>query len=458
MSEQVDVIVMGLGVAGEHVADTLAAEGLQVVGIENRLVGGECPYYGCIPSKMVVRGADLVAEGERVNGHAGTAEVQPDYTPVAIRIRDEATADWNDDVAVERLEKVGGRFVRGTARFIGTRQVEAAGRTFEARRAVVIATGSSPAVPPVPGLDQVDYWTNQDALRAREMPRSIIVMGGGAVGLELAQAYARFGVRVCLVEGLAHVLALEEPEASQELERILTDEGLEIHHGVRATSVEGGPDGVTVVLEDGGRVSAERVLVATGRRNNLSDLNLEAVGLDPKAHSIEVDGRLHAGDGIYAIGDITAKGAFTHVAFYQARIVVDDILGRPTRDADYRALPRVTFTDPEVGATGLTEKQARERGLNVRTGLSAIGASTRGWIHGPGSAGFIKLVEDADRGVLVGATAMGPWGGEVMSMLALAVQESVPTENLRHMIFAYPTFHRGIEGALEDLASKVTAG
>ncbi|MBO0687373.1 MAG: NAD(P)/FAD-dependent oxidoreductase, partial [Candidatus Dormibacteraeota bacterium] len=209
-------------------------------------------------------------------------------------------------------------------------------------------------------------------------------------------------------------------------------------------------------LDGGEEVAAERLLVCTGRRANLGGLGLEAAGLDPSARFIAVDDRMRAGPGVWSVGDVTGHGAFTHVAVYQARIAIDDILGREGPAADYSALPRVTFTDPEIGAAGLTERQAVERGLRVRSGVVPLGQVTRGWIHGPGAEGFIKLVEDADRGVLVGGTTAGPSGGEMLSMLTVAISARVPTERLRHLIYAYPTFHRGIEDALKAL-HEVTA-
>jgi pyruvate/2-oxoglutarate dehydrogenase complex dihydrolipoamide dehydrogenase (E3) component len=276
-------------------------------------------------------------------------------------------------------------------------------------------------------------------------------MGGGAVGLELAQAVARFGVQVTVVEALDRVLALEEPEVSDLLTDVLRREGIEILTGARVESAQAAGQRVRLALADGRQLEAERLLVATGRRTNLDGLGLEAAGVDPSRRFISVDERLRAAPGIWAVGDVTGKGAFTHVAVYQARIAAADILGRDTPGADYRALPRVTFTDPEVGAVGLTEEEARKRGLRARAGSSPLSSSTRGFIHGPGNDGLIKLVEDAERGVLVGGTTAGPSGGEMLSMLSVAVAAEVPTEHLRHLIYAYPTFHRGIEGALQAL-------
>ena len=289
-------------------------------------------------------------------------------------------------------------------------------------------------------------------MRTETIPASLTVLGGGAIGLELAQVFARFGSHVTVVESASRLLAMEEPEAGDEIADLLRAEGLEVRAGRPVTAVAAAAAGISVELEGGGSVTSDRLLVATGRRADLGRLGLDAAGLDAGAHFIGVDERMRAGDRLWAVGDVTGHGAFTHMAMYQAGIAAADILGPPHDPADYRATPRVTFTDPEIGAAGLTEVQARERGLRVRTGSTRTSTSARGWIHGPGNSGFIKLVEDADAGILVGATSMGPVGGEVLSMLTLAIHARIPVATLRSMIYAYPTFHRGVEDALRDLA------
>lgn len=449
--EQVDVVVVGLGVGGEEVAGKLAEAGLSVVGIENRLVGGECPYWGCVPSKMMIRAANLLAEARRVDGMAGHATVVPDWAPVARRIREEATDSWNDKVAVDRFTGKGGRFVRGRGRLVGPGRVAVDGREFTATRAVVIGTGTAPAVPPIDGLAGTPFWTNREAIEVETLPESLIIAGGGAIGLELGQVFARFGVRVTIVEALDRLLALEEPESSALAAEALAADGIDIRTGARITRVAHDGDVFTVTLDDATSLEAARFLVATGRRAELADLGLDTVGLDPRARFVAVDDRLRAGDRIWAVGDVTGKGAFTHVAMYQAGIVVADILGHDWPPADYTALPRVTFTDPEIAGVGLTEQQARDQGVTVLTGTGQVPTSTRGWIHKAGNSGFIKLIADADRGLLVGATSAGPVGGEVLSALAVAVHAKVPVESLRHLIYAYPTFHRGMIDALADL-------
>lgn len=451
MTEHADVIVIGLGVGGETVAETLADRGLDVVGMDSGLVGGECPYWGCIPSKMMIRAADLIAETRRVDGMAGHATVTPDWAPVATRIRDEATSNWDDTIAVERFTGKGGRFVRGPARLTGPGRVEVEGTTYEARRGVVLATGTVPVVPPIDGLAGTPYWTNRDAMRATAPPASLLVLGGGAIGLEVAQAFARFGTDVTVVEALDRLLPVEEPEASAVAHEALTADGIDVHTANRATRVEHDGGAFTVTLQDGTKRRAERMLVSVGRRVDLADLGLGSVDLDPSARAVTVDDHMRAGERLWAVGDVTGHGAFTHVATWQANIAIRDILGEDGPPADYRAVPRVTFTDPEIGAVGLTETQAREQGYPVRVGVAQVPSTARGWIHKAGNTGIIKLVADTDRGILLGATSTGPNGGEVLGALSVAVHAQVPVTTLRHMIYAYPTFHRGIEDALRGL-------
>jgi pyruvate/2-oxoglutarate dehydrogenase complex dihydrolipoamide dehydrogenase (E3) component len=451
VTDTADVVVLGMGVGGELLAERLADAGLDVVGIEAKLVGGECPYWGCIPTKMMTRAGNALAESRRVPELAGTSTVQPDWSPVATRIRNEATDTWDDRVAVERFEGKGGTFVRGTGRLDGPGRVQVGDRTFEARRGVVLATGTRPAIPPVAGLDTVEYWTNREAVEAEELPESLVVLGGGAIGLELSQVFARFGSKVTIVERGERVLPPEEPEACELVAGVFAKEGIDVHMGVGARAVARTAGGVTVDLDDGSQVSGARLLVATGRSADLRPLGVASVGLDESARAVAVDDRLRAADRLWAIGDVTGLGPFTHIAVYQARIVAADILGEDAPPADYRALPRVTFTDPEVGAVGLTEQRAREQGIDVRVGMAPLQASSRGWIHKIGNEGFFKLIEDRRRGVLVGATSVGPHGGETLGLLTLAVYAEVPVERLRWMIYAYPTFHRGIEDALREL-------
>src|SRR5438445_9110276 len=291
MTERVDVIVLGMGVGGEEVANALAEKGLNVVGIESSLVGGECPYFGCIPTKRMVRADAMLAEGRRIPGFAGDSMVKPDWTPVAQRIRTVATDNWDDRVAVERFERKGGHFVRGAGKLAGAGRVAVNGITYEASRAVVIATGTSPAVPTIAGLDGVKFWTNREAVKVEQLPESLVILGGGAIGVELSQVFARFGVKVSIIEGMDRGLAMEEPEASAVLGEVLQREGIELWLKSRAQSVEPRDAAITVNLDGGRQVTGQALLVATGRRANLQDIGLEAVGLDPVVLLLETDDR-----------------------------------------------------------------------------------------------------------------------------------------------------------------------
>ena len=447
-----DLIVVGMGPAGEEVAGQAAAAGLDVLGVERKLVGGECPYWGCIPSKAMVRAGNSLAEAARVTGLAGKTAIEADWAPVAARVRD-MTAGWSDEIAVERHEKKGGRFVRGAAHVVGPRAVEVNGVSHSARRGIVLATGTEPLIPPIEGLDDVEIWTNREAIEAQTLPDSLLILGGGPVGLELGQTFARFGTKVTIVEGAAHVLPLEEPENGAALGDALRAEGIEILNGARGERVARARDGIAVELTDGSRIEGERLLVATGRRPSIAGIGLETIGVDPDARSIEVDEHMRAGEGLWAVGDITGKGMFTHVAMYQARIASADILGREHQPADYSAVPRVTFTDPEVASVGMSERVAREAGITLRTGVATTSSSARGWIHGPGAEhGVAKVVIDADRDILVGASVMGPAAGEVLGLLVLAIKAKIGISTLRAMIYPYPTFVRGLEDALREAA------
>jgi pyruvate/2-oxoglutarate dehydrogenase complex dihydrolipoamide dehydrogenase (E3) component len=451
--EQAEVIVVGMGPGAEDVAERLAEAGLDVVGIDAELVGGECPYWGCIPSKMMIRSADLLAEARRVPGMAGQATVVPDWSPVAERIRDEATDNWDDAVAVQRFEEKGGRFVRGWARLEGANRVVVGDRTIEATRAVVVGVGTRAWTPPVAGLADTPYWTNRGAVETEQVPATLAVLGGGAIGVELAQVFRRFGSEVTVLELGECLVGPEEPESGELLAEVFAAEGIDVRTQVSIESVHHDGHRFAMGFAVGEPLVVEQLLVATARRADLEQLNVASIGLDESARVLPVDDhlRVEGSDRLWAVGDVTGKGAFTHISMYQADIVVNDILGRTVVPADYRAVPRVTFTDPEIGSVGMTERDARRRGLEVRVGSADISTSTRGWIHKAGNRGFIKLVEDADRGVLVGATSAGPWGGEVLGLLTLAVHAEVPTSELRHMIYAYPTFHRAIEAALKHL-------
>ena len=448
-THEVDLVVLGLGPGGEYVAQKLAEAGLDVVGIERDLVGGECPFYGCIPSKMMIRASDVLAESRRAGSLAAEVSVTADWERVATRIDKQATNHWSDESHVTRLEEAGVRIVRGDGRLDGPGRVRVGEDVYVGARGVVLNSGTAPARLPIDGLAETPYWTNREVVKVTELPASLTVIGGGPIGAELAQVFARFGSRVTVVELADRILGPEEPEAAAVVARVFADEGIEVITGATIDRVEH-HGGFRVHLADR-VVESDQLLVAAGRSPHIADVGVDTVGLDPTAKVVETDERMRAGERLWAVGDITGKGAFTHVSMYQGAVVVRDVLGEDGPWADYRAVSRVTFTDPEVGSVGLTEKQARDRGLSVGIGLADIPESSRGWIHQAGNEGVIKLVCDRERGVLVGATSVGPAGGEVLGLLALAVHAEVPVTTLRTMHFAYPTFHRAIESALADL-------
>jgi pyruvate/2-oxoglutarate dehydrogenase complex dihydrolipoamide dehydrogenase (E3) component len=433
MSEpvDVDVTVLGLGAGGEYAARKLAEAGLAVVGVESELVGGECPFWGCTPSKLLIH----------------TAQRGRAWSRAAERIR-EANHDWHDDSHTGPLEEAGVRIVRGHGRLTGPGRVEVGGTTYDARLGVLLNTGTVPAVPAIDGLASTPYWTNRDVMRETEPPESLIVVGAGPIGAELGQAFARFGTRVTMLEAKDRMLCPEEPEACEVVSAALRADGVELRVGVEIARVRYGDDGFEVEVGDE-TLLAERLLVAAGRSMNLVDIGLETVGLNPDEDHLDTDERMRAGERLWAVGDITGQGAYTHLSIYQAQVAVRDLLGEDGPWADYRAVGRVTFTDPEVGSVGLSEEQARASGLRVAVGRAEIPRSSRGWINE--AEGIVKVVADADRGVLVGGTVVAPYGGEVLGLLTAAVHAEIPVETLRGMHYAYPTFHRAIAAALADL-------
>ncbi|MFT4081050.1 MAG: NAD(P)/FAD-dependent oxidoreductase [Nocardioides sp.] len=460
--EEVDLVVVGAGPGGESLALAAASAGLRTFVVDKHLVGGECPYYACIPTKMMLRAAETLTEAGRANELAGEVTVRPDWARVAHRLDTEATDGWSDEAAVDRLVAAGAEVMHGIGRISGPGQVSVtpadggAPRVVRASRGVVLNPGTRPAVPDLPGLAEAGYLTNREAVRLTALPGSLVVLGGGPVAVELAQAFARFGVAVTIAQRGERLLPRDEPEASGVVTEALRDDGVTVMTNAAARSVTGG-DEVTVTFEDGREASAAAILVATGRRPNLEDLGLDVLGLDPAGLEVDDQLRVMGASALWLIGDAAGRGAFTHVSTYQANIVRRQLLDEDRRRADYRALPHVTFTEPEVAGVGLTEQAARAAGLAVATGQADLGS--RGFTHGPGANGLVKLVADADRGVLVGATAVGPYAGEVLSMLTLAVHAEIPLETMSTMIYAYPTFHRAVATALAQLpADLLTRG
>jgi pyruvate/2-oxoglutarate dehydrogenase complex dihydrolipoamide dehydrogenase (E3) component len=445
--EDVDVIVIGAGPAGETAAGRCAARGLAVTVVEHELVGGECSYWGCIPSKTLLRPGDVMAAARRVPGALQVVSNGVD-TAAAFAQRDYMTNGWDDAGQASWLDVARVRLVRGRGRLNGERVVdveEADGgtRRLRARRAVVLATGTGAVMPPIDGLRDANPWDNRGITAVKDVPRSLLVLGGGAVGAEMAQAMRRLGCRdVTVVEGSSRLLAHEEPFAGDEVREAFEAEGIRVRTGVHMTSARRAAAGEPVVatLEDGEQITADEILVAVGRRPSTSDLGLDTVGLTP-GHFVDVDSQLRAtgvpGGWLYAIGDCNGRALLTHMGKYQGRCAADVILGRDAAMSD--VIPRVTFTDPQVCAVGLTEAQAREAGILVRTVDYGTGDVPGAYVQGNGITGTSKLVVDAERSVLVGATFTGPAVQELLHSATVAIVGQVPMERLEHAVPSFPT-------------------
>lgn len=448
MVENCDVVVLGMGTCGEDASLRLARAGLRVVGIEERLIGGECPFWACLPSKSLIRSAGLVADARRADGLVGKVHVETDWSLIARRLREEVTGDWTDGNGVARFERASGRFLRGHGVVTGPRTVRVGDTEVRAERGVVVAVGSRPLIPPVPGLADVPYWTNHEAIQAEELPPSLVILGGGAVGCELGQVFARFGSDVTIVEGAPRVLPAEEPEVSAAVTAGLEGDGVTVLRGVRASAVRQDGTRVVVDLDDGRSVTAERILVAAGRVADADAVGVTSAGARTSRGFVEVDGHLRAADGLWAIGDVTGKGLLTHVALYQGTIAIEDVLGASPPPAEYAAMPRSVFTDPEVGAVGLTVAEAAAQGRDFTVVRKDLRATFRGWLHRTGNEGSITLVADRAENRLVGASVVGPRATDLVSFLGLAVHARIPVETLVRMIYAFPSFGGSIGEAL----------
>jgi pyruvate/2-oxoglutarate dehydrogenase complex dihydrolipoamide dehydrogenase (E3) component len=442
MSErEFDVVVLGAGPAGEVCAGRLGESGATVAIVEPHLVGGECSFYACMPSKALLRPGELLAEVRRIPGVAdavGGLDVK-----AVLERRDEIIHNLDDKHMEPWLADRGVELVRGAGRFEGERRVAVGDDTLVAKRAVVVATGTGPSMPPIDGLEQAKPWTNREATTAKQAPERLAILGGGVVGVELAQAWRSLGSQVTLIEAADRVLAREEPFASEDVERSLTEQGVEIRKGAQATAVRSDDGEVVVELEAGGSVPADELLIAVGRRPNTTDLGVESIGLEP-GKSIEVDDHMRRPDmdWLYAIGDVNGRALLTHMGKYQARIAADVILGvgGPCLILDGERAPRVTFTDPQVAAVGYTLDAARQAGLNVRAvdvpTQASAGASFYGRDDAPGTS---RLVVDEDAGLVVGATFTGPEVAEWLQAATIAVVGKVPLELLAHAVPAFPT-------------------
>lgn len=444
MSERFDAIVVGAGPAGEVAASRLPKLGLRTALVERELVGGECAYWACIPSKTLLRPPEVRFEAQRT---AGTAAPEQSWSEVA-EYRDYMIRHLDDGNQVAGYERDGVSVYKSEARFTGPRRVEVDGAQLESER-IIVATGSDPAVPDIPGLREAGYWTNREATNLHEIPASVVVLGGGPVGIELGQFLRRFGAEVTIVQRPDRLLPREDPAVGELIGERLREDGIDMRLASWAVEVERQGVRRVVRLADGSVAAADELLVATGRRARVD--GLEALGVEVGARGVAIDGRCRAADGVWAIGDVTGVMPFTHVGMYQARVVVDDIAGR-SRAADYGAIPRVVFSDPEIAAVGLTEQRAREQGIEVATArVSLPEAIARPWTYEKDPRGELGLVADTRRGSLVGAWAVAPLAGEWIHYAALAIKTGTSLEVLRDTVAQFPTFSEAFLKGLEAI-------
>jgi pyruvate/2-oxoglutarate dehydrogenase complex dihydrolipoamide dehydrogenase (E3) component len=441
-----DVVVLGAGPGGEVCAGRLAKAGVTVALVEQDLVGGECSFYACMPSKALLRPAQVIAEARRVRGAAEAIGGEIDVRAVLDR-RDEIIHGLDDSGQLPWLEEQGIALVRGHGQLVGERGVRVGEDLLRARMAVVLAPGTAAAIPPIPGLEQADTWTNRQATTAETIPSSLLVLGGGVVGVEMADAYASLGAQVTLVEALPRVIAGEEEFASELIREALEGLGVQLVLGVKATAVRREPsaDGrrgpVTLELEDDRSFSGEELLVAAGRRPHTDTLGLESLGLEPGGF-VDVEDTMQVPDHgwLYVIGDANGRVLLTHMAKYQARIAAEHILGRSTPLlSDGQLSPRVIFTEPQVGAVGHTLSSALESGLTARAVEVATGGNAGSSYIGHGAPGTSRIVVDEDRKVIVGATFTGVEIAESLHAATIAVVGEIPLDRLWHAVPCFPT-------------------
>ncbi len=443
---RVNAVVVGMGPGGEVAATRLLQAGKSVAVVERELIGGECAYWACIPSKVLLRPPEAQSEAARA---AGVNEPALSWDETAA-YRDDMVRHLDDSGQVSGYEKQGATVFKGAGRLAGRGVVEVGDDRIEADD-IILATGSDPVIPPIEGIDQIDVWTNREATGLKTVPRSAVVVGGGPVGLELGQFLGRFGAEVTLVQSSERLLNRETAEVSELLAGYATEAGIEVRAGARAVRARRDGNDCIVELEGGEELRGEVVIAATGRRARVADLGLESIGVAPGERGIEVDEHCRAGAGLWAIGDVTGVSQFTHVAKYQARVACDNILGK-TRVADYRAIPRVVFCDPEVAAVGLTAEQARAEDKQVATATVDLAASiARPVTFEKAPRGHLGLVADRNSKTLIGAWAVAPLASEWIHEAVLAVRAQVPIDVLLDTVAQFPSYAEGYLLALEQL-------
>jgi pyruvate/2-oxoglutarate dehydrogenase complex dihydrolipoamide dehydrogenase (E3) component len=452
VSQRFDAVVIGAGPAGEVAASRLPKLGLRTALVERELVGGECAYWACIPSKTLLRPPEVRSEARHA---AGLGDPEQRWREI-VAYRAYMTRGLDDAGAVKGYEDYGVDVYKGEARISGPGRIEVGNEELEAER-IVIATGSDPSVPEIEGLEEAGYWTNREATQLTDVPDDVVVLGGGPVGIELGQMLRRYGAEVTMVQAADRLIDREDPAVGELIAAALGEEGIELRLGNTAAAVRSENGARVVELEGGEELRAAELLVATGRRPRAADLGLESLGVEPDEHgAIAVDERCRVTDGVWAIGDVTGVSLFTHVGKYQARIAADDIAGREPR-ADYRSIPRVVFSDPEIGAVGLTSEGAREAGVDVLEGRADLTRIARTETYGRDLGGELRVIADRERRVLVGAWAVGPLASEWIHQAVLAIKAEIPIEVLRDTVAQFPTFSEAYLSAIEDLGASPLA-